>query len=78
MLNPMKLLKVINERKQLTRNHPEFIPFLKETLGSDISVGTVIEISVAKPGQEEKVTKINVQKSELPLFKKLQDVVKEI
>ena len=77
MLNPMKLFKVLNERKQLMKNHPEFIPFIKETLGTDIGEGTVIEICVNRPGQEEKATKINVERSDLPLFKKLQDVVKE-
>lgn len=78
MLNPVKLLKVINERKQLTKNHPEFVPFLKETLGTEVEEGTVIEINVIKPGQEEKSNKIKLKKSDMALFKKLQEVVRDI
>jgi len=71
-------MKMLNERQTIAKNHPELIPFLKETFGTDINKGTLIEIKVKKPGQEDATTTIDVQESELSLFRKVQDIVNDI
>jgi len=78
MISPIKLIKMLNEKHTLTRNHPELFPFLKEAFGSNISEGTEIEIRVKKPGQDEAATAIEVQESEIQLFKKVSDIVNDI
>ncbi len=76
MINPMTVMKVINERHQFIKNHPEFYPFLKETFGEEVSEGTMLEISVKKPGEESRRVQMEIQESEKALFRAVQDILK--
>ena len=76
MINPMTVMKMFNERHQFIKNHPEFYPFVKQTFGGEIPTGTVIEISVQKPGEEVKAVSMKVQDSEKALFHAVQDMLK--
>ena len=33
MINPITVMKMLNERHQFIQNHPDFYPFLKENSG---------------------------------------------
>lgn len=76
MINPITVMKMLNERHQFIQNHPEFYPFLKENFGNGIEPGTVIEVSVTCPGEdmERKVT-MEVQESERAFFKAAQEIL---
>lgn len=76
MINPITVMKMLNERHQFIQNHPEFYPFLKENFGNGIEPGTVIEVSVTRPGEgmERKVT-MEVQESERAFFKAAQEIL---
>ena len=76
MMNPMTIMKMFNERHQFIKNHPEVYPFLKEMFGSEMNEGTIIKISVEKPGEEEKSVSMKVQESEKALFRAVQEMFK--
>ena len=67
---------MLNERHQFIQNHPDFYPFLKENFGEGIEPGTLIEVTVKHPGeeQERKVT-MEVQETERAFFKAAQEIL---
>lgn len=77
MINPITVMKMLNERHQFIQNHPEFYPFLKENFGNGIEPGTVIEVSVKHPGEDvERKIKMEVQESERAFFKAAQEILR--
>ncbi len=76
MINPITVMKMLNERHQFIQNHPEFYPFLKENFGNGIEPGTVIEVSVKHPGEDgERKVIMEVQESERAFFKAAQEIL---
>lgn len=76
MFNPMKAMKLLNERKEFANDHPEFYRYVKTVFGSEIPEGTEIEICVKKTGKEAESAKLEVGKNDVKFFKMLEDVVK--
>lgn len=76
MFNPMKAMKLLNERKEFANAHPDFYRYVKNVFGSDIPAGTEIEIRVKKTGREEESVKLKVGKDDVKFFKMLEEVVK--
>ena len=50
-LNPAAILRIKNSVKAFERNHPKMARFITQEFLTDLPVGTVIEITVTKPGQ---------------------------
>ncbi len=75
-MNPGILLKLMNAKNTFTRNHPKFEAFLQAVFlgGNAIPEGTVIEISVTRPGEETITTNLRVQQSDLELLEELKNL----
>ena len=58
--NPATLMKLMGAKNKFTKNHPKFESFVKAVfLGhGSIPEGTIIEISVTRPGEEPITTNI--------------------
>lgn len=78
MMNPAILMKLMNAKNTFTRNHPKFEAFVQSVLmgGGSIPVGTVIELTVTKPGEPPITTNLKVQQSDLDLVESLKDLGK--
>lgn len=76
MINPAAIMKIMNAKKKFTENHPKFAAFLNAVLSAGIQEGTIIEITVTKPGQEPITTNMKVLQSDLDLMNELQDIAK--
>ncbi len=74
MLNPNVIMKIMGAKNKFTENHPKFAAFFGDVISGGIPEGTVIEITVTKPGQEPMVTNMKVKKSDLELMRDLQDL----
>lgn len=74
IMNPMALMKVMSAKNKFTANHPKFVAFLGTVLKGGIEEGTVIEISVQKPGEEKITSNLKVTQSDLELFNELKDL----
>lgn len=71
MMNPAIMMKLMNAQKVFTNNHPKFISFCKMVFSSKIEEGTIIEVTVTKPGEAPITTNIKVQQSDLEVFEDL-------
>ena len=76
MINPTAIMKIMNAKNKFTENHPKFAAFLNEVLSAGIQEGTIIEITVTKPGEEPITTNMKVLQSDLDLINELQDIAK--
>lgn len=76
MINPASLMKMMSAKNKFTANHPKFVAFLSAMFSGGIEEGTVIEITVTKPGQNPVTSNIKVQQSDLELLQELRELGK--
>ena len=78
MMNPAVLMKLMSAKNKFTQNHPKFEAFVKAVfLGNNaIPEGTVIEITVTKPGEQPVTTNLKVQQSDLELVEEMKNLMK--
>lgn len=74
MMNPADMMKIMNAKNRFEANHPKFFAFFKAVFSKPMVEGTVIEISVKRPGEEAITTNIKVLQSDLELIQELQNV----
>lgn len=75
-MNPAILMKLMSAKNTFAKNHPKFVAFLSTVFKDRIEEGTIIEISVQKPGQEKITSNIKVQQSDLDLLQSLMELGK--
>ena len=78
MMNPMMLMKLMKAKNKFVENHPKFEAFVKAVFlsGGKIQEGTIIEISVTKPGEKTVSTNLKVLQSDLELLDELRGLAK--
>ena len=75
-MNPSAIMKIMNAKNKFVENHPKFTAFLSAVYSRGIDAGTIIEITVTKPGTEPITSTIRVQESDLELLRGLQNLGK--
>lgn len=73
-MNPASIMKLMSAKNKFTSNHPKFVSFLSAVFGSGIQEGTIIELTVTKPGQAPMTTNIKVQQSDLDLLEEMREL----
>ncbi len=73
-MNPAALMKMMNAKNKFEKNHPKFVAFLGAMFRGGIDEGTIIEITVQKPGQEAVTSNLRVTQDDLDLFNELKDL----
>ena len=74
MFNPADMMKIMNAKRKFDANHPKFSAFLKAVLSRPIEEGTIIEMTVTRPGEEPITTNFKVCQSDLDLVRELQNM----
>lgn len=74
MINPSMLMKMMSAKNKFRANHPKFVAFLKAVFSRPIEEGTIIEISLTRPGEETMTTNLKVQQSDLELFEEMKEL----
>ena len=69
-MNPAAMFKIMQAKNTFTKNHPKFEAFLKNVMANKIVEGTVIEVSIQRPG-EEAITTNSIQKYHFILLRNL-------
>lgn len=75
-MNPAILMKLMSAKNTFTANHPKFAAFLGVAFSDGIEEGTIIEITIQKPGQEKITSNLKVKQSDLDLLQGLKDLAK--
>lgn len=74
MMNPADMMKIMNAKNRFEANHPKFFAFFKAVFAKPMVEGTVIEISVKRPGEDAITTNLKVLQSDLELMQELQKI----
>ena len=73
-MNPAILMNLMSAKNTFVNNHPKFVAFLSTIFKDKIEEGTIIEITVQKPGQEKVTSNIKIQQSDLDLLQSLMEL----
>ena len=74
MMNPADMMKIMSAKNKFDANHPKFSAFLRAVFSRPIEEGTIIEITVTRPGEEAITPTLKVQQSDLELVQELQNI----
>lgn len=72
-MNPQAMLQMMGAITTFKKNHPKFFSFLQTVLKTGMPEGTVIEMTVTKPGEEPITTNIMVKQSDIDLFESIKN-----
>ena len=75
-MNPASIMKLMKAKNQFTNNHPKFVAFLNMIFSRGITEGTIIEITVTRPGEEPITSNMKVQPSDIELMEELKTLAK--
>ena len=73
-MNPAAMMKIMGAMNTFKANHPKFFAFLGYVFNGGMPEGTVIEITVTKPGQEPITSNMKITQSDLELFDSMKDM----
>ena len=73
-MNPAMMMKSMGAKNRVNKNHPKFMAFLNAAFMGGIEEGTVIEITVTKPGQGPLTSNLRVTKDDLELLETLKEM----
>ena len=71
MVNPASMMKIMKAKNKFSENHPRFVAFLNMIFSRGITEGTIIEITVTRPGEQPITSNIKVLQSDLELMEEL-------
>ena len=74
MFNPASLMKLMGAKNKFEKNHPKFIAYLSAVFSGGIPEGTILEVTVTKPGMEPVTSNIVVKQSDLELMEELKNL----
>lgn len=73
-MNPAAIMKLMSAKIKFTSNHPKFSAFLNAVFSRGIEEGTIIEITVQRPGEQPLTSNIKVQQSDIELLESLKQM----
>lgn len=75
MMNPASMIKIMNMKNEFNRRHPKFAAFVKAVFAKGVQEGSIIEITVKDPGEEEMTANIKVQSGDLELLQEIKELM---
>lgn len=73
-MNPAAILKIMNAKGKLEKNHPKFMAFLQMVFSRPMEEGTIIEITLTRPGEEPIRANLKVLQEDIELLQDLKDI----
>lgn len=74
MMNPASIMKIMGAKNKFDQNHPKFASFINYVVSNGVTEGTVIEITVTKPGEEPVTTNMKITQSDLELLDEIKNM----
>lgn len=70
-MNPASIMKLMSAKNTFSKNHPKFEVFLKNVFSRKIEEGTVLEVTVTRPGEAPITANLKILQSDLELLEEL-------
>ena len=75
-MNPAAIMKLMSAKNKLLQITQSFLQFLNAVFSRGIEEGTIIEITVQRPGEQPLTSNIKVQQSDIELLESLKQMGK--
>lgn len=73
-MNAQAMMQLMSAFNTFKNNHPKFVSFAEHFMKTGVPEGSVIEISVTRPGEEPVVSNLKITQSDLDLIRSLKDI----
>lgn len=67
----------MSAKAKFEKSHPKFLAFLKHVFSRPVTEGTVMEVTVTRPGETPISANIMVQQSDLELLSELTELLRQ-
>lgn len=74
MMNPQAMMQFLAAINTFKSNHPKFASFIELVIKGGMPEGSVIEITVTRPGEDPVTANMKVLPSDLELIQSLKDM----
>jgi hypothetical protein len=74
MMNPQAMMQFVSAINTFKNNHPKFASFIELVIKGGIPEGSIIEITVTRPGEDPITANMKVMQSDLELMQALKDM----
>ena len=74
MINPGSIMKLMEMKNKFEKNHPKVLSFFRVAFAGGVEEGTVIEMTVTRPGQEPISANIRVCQDDLELMQQISEM----
>ena len=72
--NPAALMKLMQLKSKFESNHPKVVSFVQKVIMSGLPEGTVIEMSVTRPGEEKITANMKVTADDIEIMNELKNL----
>jgi hypothetical protein len=76
-MNPASIMKIMAARSKFNAAHPKFSSFLTAMSERGVQAGTVIELTVTRPGEDPVTTNLRVTDSDMELIDELRELARQ-
>ncbi len=73
-MNPASIMKLMNAKNIFESSHPKFAAFLNTLFSRKLEEGTVVEITVTRPGEAPVTANLKLKASDLELLDELKEL----
>ena len=70
-MNPQNMVRFMGAINGFRSAHPKFAGFISHFMKTGMPEGTIIEVTVTRPGEDAVTTNMQVQQSDIELFESL-------
>ena len=70
-MNPMERMQFAKELENFKKNHPKVAKFLALEFGKGLPEGSILELKITRPGEEEKVSNMRILPDDQNFLKRL-------
>lgn len=68
------LMKLAGIKKKFLKNHPKMLPFVNTVIAPGLPEGTVLELTVTKPGETPVTANMKVTSEDINLFREIRNL----
>lgn len=70
----MKLLTLLKYKSRFENSHPKAVNFINKVILSGLPEGSILELSVTKPGEEKKTANLKITKEDLEILEEIKNM----
>lgn len=74
MMNPQSMMQLMTAINNFKSNHPKFAAFVGMVVKGGIPEGSIIEITVTRPGEDPITANMKVQQSDIDMLNTIKNI----